>query len=566
MAYRFLTKWMILSGVLSYLLIVVCHASSPAVVQVDETVTVLLLSREIYIEIVASPTRARQAAMDRYVVSAQHNNRRQLIRQGFRSSNRVYRIPWKHLTCQGKQLAIEKLFPKDNLTHEGWEHHVRYSGAHGETLWRISTWFTGTGTNANRLGQLNRINPNRLGVGNRILIPLDMLIPCFQAVYEYPVVVNDLTYNKDALGVYAEYTLLSGQTIYSLVLRYTPLVTANDVMSASQKILNRSGLRDFHAIPANTVLKIPSDLISPQFLPPNDPQRIQYETTSRESGQFRPDQIAKALQRVTVILDAGHGGIDPGAIGIGGIQEKEYAYDVMCRVKHILETETQATVHITIMDEETGFTPRQESFLHPGNNREKILTNPPFPITDSRIALNLRWLLVNSYFYLHNASDRNERVIFTSFHADSLHPTIQGLMMYIPGADHYTGNTRLTANVYLRRKEAQGGRNAVSNTRTERLRAEGYSKSFAEQIQAQCIKADIPLHPNQPIRTFIVRGRRNWVPAILRYSKVPTRILIELANLQNPEDVARIKDPEYREALARMYVNALKAHFSEVSQ
>jgi N-acetylmuramoyl-L-alanine amidase len=563
-AYQFLRKTFSAACTLFFLLMPVCTASSPAVVRVDDTVTVLLLSREIYIEIVASPKRSRNTAMDQFVQTSMHNNRRFLIRQGFRSSSNVYRMPWKHLTCKGKQLAIEHLFPKDSLKDDGWEHFVTYSGAHGETLWRISDWFTGSGTHANKLAQLNRTNPQRLGIGTKILIPDDMLISCFRTVYDYPIVVNDLTYNMDSEGVYAEYTLLAGQAIYSLVLRYTPRVTASDVMSASRTILDRSGLKDFHAIPVNTVLKIPADLISPQFLPPNDPRRLQFEATARESSQYRPDQVAKALKGVTVILDAGHGGVDPGAIGIGGIQEKEYAYDVMCRVKRILEKETRATVYVTIEDEETGFVPRQERLLNPGNNREKILTNPPFFISDSRIALNLRWLLVNSYFLSHSASNRNERVVFTSFHVDSLHPSVEGLMVYLPGADYYTGSTRLSASVYMRRKEAQGGRHAVSTTRKERLRAEGYSKSFADQIIAQCLESVIPLHPNQPVRRFIVRRRRSWVPALLRYSRVPARVLIELANLQNPDDVERIMDPDYRESLARMYVSALKAHFSEL--
>lgn len=542
-------------------------SSNPVVVSLDSRMTVILLQREIFIEIAAKPEKDCRTAMDAYVESSHRNNNRYLIKKGFRSSSPVYRIPWDLLTCDGKLLAVNALFPDDSLDNDGWIHTVRYGGSHGETLWRISAWFTGDGTHADQLAKMNKINPRKLGVGHTIKIPRTLLAPCFGTTVDYPVTVEDLIFQKDREGVYAEYNLLAGQTIYSLVLKYTPRVTADEVMAASRIILSRSNLKDFHAIPANTTLKIPSDLISPQFLPPADPRRIQFDNTARESGQFKARHVARALQGVTVILDAGHGGVDPGAIGIGRVKEKEYAYDVMCRVKRILETETKATVHVTIKDEETGFEPRNDKFLSSGNNRERILTTPVYPITDSAVALNLRWMLVNYIFDTrHETKTRNERVIFTSFHADSLHPSVQGLMVYVPGADYYTGSIKNTENVYLSRKEAKSGRNSVSQTRKDRLRAEGFSLDFADHIRKQCTEAGIPMHSNQPVRKFVVRNKKSWVPAILRYCTVPTRVLIELANLQNSSDVKRIMDPDYRESLARMYVNALKAHFSETEK
>ncbi len=541
----------------------ILSSSSPFVTQVNGALTVILHQREIYIEIAAKPEKDCLTFMGQYVEPQYQNGKQFLIKKGFRSSTPVYRIPWDHLTCEGRSLAIKTLFPKDSLESDGWKHIVTYGGSHGETLWRISAWFTGSGAFADRLAKSNRMNPQKMAVGNVIKIPLDNLDPCFSATTEYPIAVNDLVFQTDKDGLYAEYTLLAGQTIYSLVLKYTPRVTASEVMSASRSILSRSGLKDFHAIPANTVLKIPSDLISPQFLPPSDPRRIQFETTARESEQFKPHHIAKSLQGVTVILDAGHGGIDPGATGIGGIKEKEYVYDVMCRVKRILETETKAAVYVTIKDEEIGFEPRDTQNLSSGKNMERILTTPVYPIENSGIALNFRWMLANYLFTnLHEAKSRNEQVVFTSFHADSLHASAQGLMVYIPGADYYTGNLKKTDQVYLSRKEAKSGNNQVSHTRKDRLRAEGYSMDFADQIRKQCVQAKIPMHSNQPIRKFVVRNKSCWVPGILRYCKVPTRILIELANLQNSNDVKRIKNPDYRESLARMYVDALKEHFS----
>ncbi|MBN1879260.1 N-acetylmuramoyl-L-alanine amidase [bacterium] len=539
-------------------------ASRPAVTQIDKTLTVIMLEREIYIEITASPKNLADAVMSDLVIAGSRSNKQFLVKKGFRSKTPVYRMPWDHLTCEGKNRAIGVLFPRDRHVSGDWEHYVTHGGSHGETLWRISYWFTGSGTAAKSLAKTNKLNPQKLATGDKVLISKELLQECFSERLQYPIVVDELTFRKDETGEYAEYVLLAGQTIYSWVLKYTPRVTADDVLAASTLILQRSGLRDFRSIPSNTVLRIPSDIISPQFLPPADPRRIQFEATDRESSLFKPQEKAKALEGITVILDSGHGGVDPGSIGKGGVKEDEYAYDVMCRVKRILEKGTKAKVLVTIEDEETSFKPRDSRLLGSGNNKEKILTTPPYLIDDTRDALNLRWILTN-YLYTHEhpANSRYERVVFTSFHADCLHPSAHGLMVYIPGADYYSGNIKKTDKVLLRRKEAGSGGNKVANTRRDRLQAEGFSNAFALKIRDMCNQHHISMHSNQPIRKYVIRNRRSWVPALLRYCKIPTRVLIELANLQNPGDVQRMMDPEYRESLAVMYVNALKSHFAE---
>ncbi|MBN1297224.1 N-acetylmuramoyl-L-alanine amidase [bacterium] len=541
------------------------HAE-PFAESISNTATAILLSRELYLEISETPVDACRDATRLYVDNIHHSNTAFRKKKGFRSRSPVYRYNWSQLTCQGKREVIRSLFPKDSLTPAGWIHTVAYSGSDGETLWRIAAWFTGSGANSSRIAKKNKVNPQKLAIGQTLIIETDLLDPCFAQTVSYPITVDALTYRMDSSGVVAEYRLLSGQTIYSLVLRYTPRITAADVMEASRMILERSGLSSFRTIPANYLLKIPEELISPQFLPENHPRRMQFEATVFESSQFKPKQTARLLRGVTVILDAGHGGVDPGAIGKGGIKEDEYAYDVMCRVKRILKDETEAVVFCTILDDETGYTPRNDRLLSSGKDAEKVLTTPAYPIDDAGTALNLRWFLANYVFTKQCPSDsRDEKTIFTSFHADSLHPSASGMMIYIPGADYYSGSTRKTERVYTSRKEVKG-RNAVSQSRSDRLKSEGFSRSFADRIEARCRQMDITMHSAQPTRKYVIRKGHAWVPALLRYCRIPTRLLIELANLQNSNDVERIKDPAFREKLARMYVESLKDHFADTKE
>ena len=47
------------------------------------------------------------------------------------------------------------------------------------------------------------------------------------------------------------------------------------------------------------------------------------------------------------------------------------------------------------------------------------------------------------------------------------------------------------------------------------------------------------------------------MPAILRYNRIPARVLVEVCNLNNPEDRKLLVARAYREAVARALVSAL---------
>jgi N-acetylmuramoyl-L-alanine amidase len=61
-----------------------------------------------------------------------------------------------------------------------------------------------------------------------------------------------------------------------------------------------------------------------------------------------------------VVIDAGHGGRDPGAVGIGGLREKEVVLDISRQVAQILE-QNGVTVVMTRQDDRTiGLAPRTQ--------------------------------------------------------------------------------------------------------------------------------------------------------------------------------------------------------------
>ncbi|WP_169569094.1 N-acetylmuramoyl-L-alanine amidase [Sneathiella limimaris] len=115
-------------------------------------------------------------------------------------------------------------------------------------------------------------------------------------------------------------------------------------------------------------LKQPVELIREETLPPSEgkPYRffIDIRKTSRENfgklvQQSRQQQVAalaprisaiptpRSHQKYTIIVDAGHGGIDPGAIGGSGIYEKQLTLQVAKRLKSVLEADAKYNVILT---------------------------------------------------------------------------------------------------------------------------------------------------------------------------------------------------------------------------
>ncbi len=546
-------------------------ATAELIVQkLDASAAFILHQREIYFEVTDKSAPGLVSDYGDYVTVSSAKFSSSRVKKGILFKKNVYQFTFDQLSEKGQRKAIDLLFPKDHLIPEGWEHSIVYTGEHGETLWRLSKWFSGTENNANEIIKYNKINPSRLKKGDRIVIPAHLLSKAFQTEPATPIkpldptapATESLVFKKDSGGKYAESILHQGQTIYSdIVLKFTPRVTVQEVMEAATMILNRSKLSSFNDIPAGTHLKIPIELLSPQFLPSEDPLRIQYEMTSEASKQYKHQSKSDSLKGITIVLDAGHGGIDPGAIGPGKEREDEYAYDVMCRVKLLLEATTQSIVYATISDGETGFIPRSMRFLPSGRNVEKIMTHPAYQIKDTQIALNLRWLLANDIFTQSIKSKQsNESILFTSFHADCLHEDVKGMMIYTPGADYYQGNCQLTDSHYKQYRESRSGLK-FKISRGDRLRAEGYSHQFANCITQMCRKLKIPMHSNQPVRKYIIRSRNPWVPAVLKYCRIPTRVLIELANLKNTQDRENLRNPMYRQKIAEAYVESVRLLF-----
>ena len=374
---------------------------------------------------------------------------------------------------------------------------------------------------------------------------------------------SELTFAKDADGAYAAYRLKPGEALYSaVVVRFTGRVDPEDVGEAAAVIAKRSGIAEMKNIPAGHTVKIPRDMVLPEFLPPDDRKRRAVEEVRREAESIKNPVRSRNLQGIHVILDAGHGGVDPGAF-IGGVAEHEVAYDVMCRVKRILETETAAIVHPTIEDPAGKFEPRGGRTLRV-SGREEILTTPAHvngDPSDTSLGVNLRWILANAIQRkLARSGVDSGKVVFASFHADVLHPSLRGAMVYVPGERYRRGSYACYDPDCAQYAEARGAP-PVSFSKSDRVKSEGLSREFAQGLVSTLGARHIRIHPYQPVRDRIIRRGRTWLPAVLRGNTVPVKVLVEMANLNNPDDRARLQDPAFRESFARAFTDALLGYY-----
>lgn len=477
---------------------------------------------------------------------------------------RFYRIPLELLKPQFRYFALRKIFPGDRPSGSGWIHVVgegQYPPGQ-ESLWRIAEWFTGEGDRFRELSRANQVPDLIVRRGQEIRIPEKILLPLFSPTGR--VGANGLLhFGRDEEGEFARYRLKVGEALYSaVVIQFTGRVDGDEVNRVATVIARRSGIQDVTRIPVDYMVKIPKELLTNQYLPAGDLDRIGNELRQAEIESVRISARSGNLKGVYVILDPGHGGIDVGT-SYNGVRERDYVYDIMCRIKRKLEATTSAQVLTTVKDRKNGFAVSDSRKVR-RNGDGAILTTPPYLHKDPNlraVAVNLRWYLANSYYRaLRKKGVSSEKILFTSLHADSLHPAVRGATFYVPGERYRRGTYGHKGKIYMRRKEVRE-QPTVRFSRSDRVRSEGLSRKFSSQLVRSFGRNSIAVHKFQPIRSHVIRRNRKWVPAVIRSNQIPTKLLLEVCNLRNRTDNKLLTDPAFRQRIADAYVEALIAYY-----
>ena len=532
------------------------------------SIYVSLTSKSGIVLSVKSRRKIKVSSVLKKVVSPSYYSK--LLRANGRYASKIY-LRYEYLNDKYKKAVLEKLFPSDYYKNGYYVHKVKYSGK--ESLWRIAVWFTGNGANYKTIKKVNRLKSNNLPVKSRIKIPENLLLPFLKPEKPKQSVKEKLLeYGKDAKGEYAVYRLKKGEALYSaVVVRFTGRLDADSVMELAYEIAERSGIKDVTDIPVGYPIKIPLKYLLPEYLPAHSEKYKKYEKDLKESeilASMEKIEKTKNLEGVFVILDSGHGGSDTGA-KYNGVWEDDYMYDIMCRVKRILERETKAFVYHTVYDESSKFKVFDKKKLKLDRD-EYLLTSPElFPLNSRSVSsagVNLRWYIANhiNSTLITKKGVPPSKVVFISLHADALYKKVRGAMVYIPYAGLYRKKAAYKPSRYKKYNEV-GSCPVYYFSKKEVQISEGLSRKVAKILVKKLKENKIPVHKDKPIREFIFRSRysRPFVPAVLRYNKVRVKMLIEVANLKNRKDAKNVKKPEFRERFARSIVEALIEFYSK---
>ncbi len=456
----------------------------------------------------------------------------------FPQRGRPIPVPYDYLNARYRVQAVRKLFPKDRMGSDGWKHVVTYKG---ETTWFISELFTGDGANYPAIQKANGMRKGQpISIGNVITIPNRLLSAEFtQTLPRHP----DLTFEKGKDGkLYAVYRLKEGEALYSaVVVRFTGRVDADDVNEMARKLLRINGLKDPRRIPTGYKIRIPFEYLSDDFLTEGAPSSMVKVDLPRRGG------------RKYVILDPGHGGSDPGTRE-GGLYEDELAYDIMLRLKHILQARG-VTVYTTIYDRHDNNQPKNSRNLVNGT-QEYVNTTPKYRIANPRVSVNLRVYLVHSiYRRLKRQGVKDQDIYFISLHLDHRYPGLRGAMIYYPYKSLRKREFRARGRIYGKFRESRNV--TVRFGSSEIKRAEAYSYRFSRTLVQAFKRKRVPVQRQRPIRPFVIRRNRKYIPAVIRYSKVPTSVLVEIVNMANRHDRANISDYRFRQRVAEAIAAAI---------
>ncbi|MBL8934087.1 MAG: N-acetylmuramoyl-L-alanine amidase [Archangium sp.] len=224
-------------------------------------------------------------------------------------------------------------------------------------------------------------------------------------------------------------------------------------------------------------------------------------------------QLGLKVKRV--IIDAGHGGHDTGAIGPTGVREKDVSLAVVLKLKEKLEAQ----------------------------GLEVVLTRDD----DTFIALDERTRIAN----------REHGDLFISIHCNAApSKTLRGIETYTLNTSSNRYSVRLAARENATTERGINDLQYILADLATKANT-GESQRLAERVQKSLIRglsADY-----KGIRDL---GTKEALFVVLLGAKMPS-ILVETSFLSNPEDEQRLASPEYQQSLADQIAEAVDGFLEE---
>ena len=227
---------------------------------------------------------------------------------------------------------------------------------------------------------------------------------------------------------------------------------------------------------------------------------------------------ARKGHKYIVVIDPGHGGSDPGAIGLYGIREKDIVFDISKRVAYYCNRDPELRAFLT----RTG---------------------------DYYISLEKRVEIAHDY-----GAD-----LFVSVHSNKAPNTgFKGVMAFLLSRRGVrTGLAKLLENVENAEDMVKDIKLSKTNRRVNKAVLKvAYDYSVTEGERA----AKLILEYISFVSKMENRGIRRASLKVLKNPGIPS-MLLEIGFLSNREDVAKLRSPSYRDRIAYGIYRGIKAFF-----
>ncbi len=266
---------------------------------------------------------------------------------------------------------------------------------------------------------------------------------------------------------------------------------------------------------------VPEISTPPKALAKTDPRPESHGTPLQESdksGRKAPPSVLNRM--ITIALDPGHGGEDPGAMGRGGSREKDVVLAIAKRLKAKIEQNPNMRVMLT----------RDADYFVPLNVRVQKARNV-------------------------------QADLFMSIHADAfVESSARGSSVFVLSEKGASS----TAARWLANKENAadliGGVNL--KVHDKQLASVLLDLSTTAQINDSLKLGKVVLGEIGGINRLHKGAVEQAGFAVLKAPDIPS-ILIETAFISNPEEEAKLTDDNYQEQMADAIVKGIKKYFSK---
>jgi len=246
-------------------------------------------------------------------------------------------------------------------------------------------------------------------------------------------------------------------------------------------------------------------------------QQAQHQAQAQAQAKSAPGQ--KVTRMVTIALDPGHGGEDPGATGATGVHEKDIVLSVAKRLKAKLEELPNTRVMLT----------RDADFFVPlGQRVEK--------------------------------ARKVQADLFVSIHADAfVQPSARGSSVFVLSEKGASSSAARWLANDQNKADLIGGVNFATHDKD--IASVLFDLSTTAQINDSLKLGKAVLSEIGGINRLHKGSVEQAGFAVLKAPDIPS-ILVETAFISNPEEEARLKDDAYQNQLADAITKGIKRYFA----